>query len=47
MSVETQATKNGGHTSNAGKELPSKALNLTAWEGYESVALEKVEDALA
>lgn len=34
-------------TSNAGEELPGKTLNLTAWEGYESVALKKVEDTLA
>ena len=34
------------HTSNACEELSSKALNLTAWKGHKSVALEKVEDAL-
>jgi hypothetical protein len=34
-------------TSNASKQLPSKALNLTVGEGHKVVALEEVEDALA
>lgn len=33
-------------TSNAGKELAGKALNLAVREGDESVALEKIKDAL-
>lgn len=47
VSVKSQTRKNRCHTSNAGEELSSKALNLTAWEGHESVALKKVEDTLA
>lgn len=27
--------------------MPSKALDLTAWEGHESIAFKKVKDALA
>lgn len=34
------------HTSYAGKQLASEALNLTAWEWHKTVGLEKVENAL-
>ena len=48
--AQCQTTRNQGRkdgpTGNTGEELPSKTLNLTAWEGYESVALKKVEYTL-
>jgi len=34
-------------TSNAGEQLPSKALDLTARERHEAVALQEVENTLA
>jgi hypothetical protein len=33
-------------TSNAGKQLTSKALDLTVGEGHETVSLEEVKDTL-
>lgn len=49
--AQCQTTHNQGRkdepTSNAGEELPGKTLYLTAREGYESIALKKVENALA
>ena len=47
MLMIASAKWDGLHTSNAGEELSSKALDLTARKGHKSVALEKVEDALA
>lgn len=38
--------QNGQLTSNAGKQLASKALNLAVREWYEAVALKKVKDTL-
>ena len=37
----------GQLTCNAGKQLPSEALNLAIGEGHKAVALEKVKDTLA
>lgn len=34
-------------TCHTGKELSSKALNLTAWERYKPVSFQEVEDTLA
>ena len=34
-------------TGNTGKELPGKALNLTAWKGDKAVTLQEIENTLA
>lgn len=37
----------GRLTGDTGEQLPSELLDMSAWEGHELIALEKVKDTLA
>lgn len=44
--ASSQRVSEGWFTGNTGKELSSKTLDLTAWERYKAISLEKIEDTL-
>lgn len=47
MSVGSESIWDRWRTSDAGEELPSEALDLTARKGHKPIALKEVEDTLA
>ena len=47
VSMKPKANLSERLTGHACKQLPCKALDLTAGKGYELVAFEKIKDALA